>query len=85
MRKSEPFNISGQTDEELLEKYTIRADGRTFVPARVLDAIGRHQVQMANRKPGDLGTIQNPIIKDGKAFAYNSRNRLAMVEDYDGQ
>ena len=41
----ELFNIDGRTDDELLEKYSVSVDGRTFVPARLLDAIGKRQVQ----------------------------------------
>ena len=80
----ELFEVDGRTDEELIREYSVSVEGRTFVPARLLDAIGRRQVQKANRKPGDLGTTQNPIFKDGKAYVYSSRNQLIWWEDYDG-
>jgi len=80
----ELFNVDGRTDEDLLREYSVSVEGRTFVPARLLDAIGRRHVQMADRKPGDPGTTENPIFKDGKAYVYSSRNQLIWWEDYDG-
>ena len=78
------FDIDGHTDEELLAEYSINVKGKTFVPARLLDAIGARNVKLANRQPGDLGTIQNPVFKDGKAYVYSSRNELIWWEDYAG-
>ena len=77
------FDINGKTDEELINKYSVDIDGKTYVPSRLLDAIGRRQVKQAARHPGDPGTIQNPIMKDGKAYVYNSRNKLIWWEDYE--
>ena len=78
------FDINGRTDEELLGEYSVKVDGRTFVPARLLDTIGKRRVKKANRQPGDPGTVQNPIFRDGKAYIFSSRNELIWWEDYDG-
>ena len=80
----ELFPIDGKTDEELMAEYSEEIDGRTFVPARLLDAIGERQVRMADRKPGDPGTVENPIFKEGKAYVYGKRNKLILWEDYEG-
>jgi hypothetical protein len=80
----EMFSIDGKTDEELIAEYSIEIDGRTFVPARLLDAIGERQVRAADRKPGDPGTVENPIFKKGKAYVYGKRNKLILWEDYAG-
>ncbi len=77
------FDIEGKTDEELLEEYSADLEGKTFVPSRLIDAIGQRKARLANRKPGDPGTIQNPVFINGKAFVYNSRNKLVLWEDYD--
>ena len=80
----ELYPIDGKTDEELIDEYSIEVDGRTFVPARLLDAIGERQTRVADRKPGDPGTVENPIFKEGRAYVYSKRNRLILWEDYAG-
>ncbi len=80
----ELFSIDGKTDEELMAEYSTEIDGRTFVPARLLDAIGERQVRAADRKPGDPGTVENPIFKEGRAYVYSKRNKLILWEDYTG-
>ena len=32
--------------------------------------------------PGGPGTLENPAIEDGKGYAYGSRNKLILWEDY---
>ena len=59
----ELFPIDGKSDEELIAEYSMEIDGRTFVPARLLDAIGERQAREADRKPGDPGTAENPIFR----------------------
>ena len=78
------IDITGYTDEELLRKYTVEINGRKFVRASVKEAIDQRHALLADRKPGDPGTVENPIFKNGHAFIYNSRNRLSMWEDYNG-
>ena len=80
----ELFPIDGKTDEELIEEYSTEIDGTTFVPARLLDAIGERQVRMADRKPGEPGTVENPIFIEGRAYVYSKRNKLILWEDYAG-
>ena len=80
----ELFPIDGMTDEELIAEYSTEIDGKTFVPARLLDAIGERQVHAAARKPGDPGTVENPIFKEGRAYVYSKRNKLILWEDYAG-
>ena len=78
------FPMDGKADEELLNEYAIEIDGKTFVPARLLDAIGERQTRLAERKPGDPGTAENPIFKEGKAYIFGRRNKLVLWEDYSG-
>ena len=80
----ELFPIDGKSDEELIAEYSMEIDGRTFVPARLLDAIGERQAREADRKPGDPGTAENPIFKEGRAYVYSKRNKLILWEDYAG-
>lgn len=80
----ELFPVNGKTDEELLNEYKIEIDGKTFVPTRLLDAIGERQALLSERKPGDPGTAENPIFKNGKAYIYGKRNTLILWEDYSG-
>ena len=80
----ELFPIDGKTDDELIAEYSTEIDGRTFVPARLLDAIGERQVRAADRKPGEPGTVENPIFKEGRAYVYSRRNKLILWEDYAG-
>ena len=75
-------DISGYSDEELIRRFSVEINGKRFMRARVLDAIGRRYAKRANRKPGDPGTPENPIFKNGRAFIYCSTNRLIMWEDY---
>ena len=79
------FDINGKTDEELLSEYPVDKNGRRIVHARLLDAIGERRAKEANRKPGDPGTIENPIFRNGKAYIYSSKNRLILWEDYAGE
>ena len=78
------IDITGYTDEELLQKYTVEINGRKFVRASVKEAIERRHAILADRKPGDPGTLENPIFINGHAYIYNSRNHLIMWEDYNG-
>ena len=48
-----------------------------------MNEIGRREA--LKRKPGDPGTNENPIFKNGKAFIYTQFNRLALWEDYPGE
>lgn len=73
------------SDEELIRENSVVVNGHRYIRARVLDAIGKRQAKLANRRPGDPGTEENPIFKNGHAFLYNSRNRLVMWEDYEGE
>lgn len=82
---SEAIDISRYSDEELIRRFSVEINGRRFMRAKVLDAIGRRNADRANRKPGDPGTMENPIFKNGKAFIYSSTNRLIMWEDYPGE
>lgn len=78
------INISGYSDEELVAKYSVLIDGKRYVPSKISDAIGRRHAEIADRKPGDPGTIENPIFKDGHAYVFSSTNRLIIWEDYKG-
>ena len=79
------FDINGKTDQELLAEYPVDESGRRIVHARLLDAIGERRAKEADRKPGDPGTLENPIFRNGKAFIYSSKNRLILWEDYAGE
>lgn len=79
------MNWKDYTYEELIAMktiYSVTVDGRCWVSGSLLGEIGRREAQMANRQPGDPGTIQNPIMKNGNAYAYNSRKRVSLIEDY---
>ena len=82
---SKTVDISGFSDEELIRKFSVVINGRRFVRANILDAIGKRNAERANRKPGDPGTVENPIFKNGRAFIYSSTNRLILWEDYPGE
>lgn len=41
------FDIEGKTDEELLEEYSADLEGKTFVPSRLIDAIGQRKARLA--------------------------------------
>lgn len=77
-------NYDLYTDEELIEKYSVQINGRRFVPSVVLRVIGTRKAKRANRQPGDPGTKENPIFKYGKAYVYDSTDKLILWEDYDG-
>ncbi|MBR5679503.1 MAG: hypothetical protein IKX19_02535 [Clostridia bacterium] len=79
------IDISGFSDEELIRKFSVEINGKRFIRANVLDAIGRRNAERANRKPGDPGTVENPIFKNGRAYIYSSTNRLIIWEDYSGE
>lgn len=79
------IDINGYSDEELIRKYSVEINGRRFIRAKVLDAMGRRRAEAASRKPGDPGTPENPIFKSGHAYVYSSTNRLIMWEDYPGE
>ena len=76
------FDITGKTDRELIEKYSVRINGKTYVPSRLLDAICARQRKTMDLHPGAPGTLENPVMKDGKAYVYGSRNKLILWEDY---
>lgn len=68
-------------EEELIHRCSITIEGKRFVRAIVLNAIGKRNAEKANRKPGDPGTPENPIFRDGEAYIYSSTNRLLKWED----
>ena len=76
------FDITGKTDRELIEKYSVRSNSKTYVPSRLLDAICARQRKTMDLHPGGPGTLENPVIEDGKGYAYGSRNKLILWEDY---
>jgi len=82
---SKALDITGRSDEELIRAYSVEINGKRFIRASVLDAMGRRRAQEANRQPGDPGTPENPIFKNGHAYVYSSTNRLVMWEDYPGE
>ncbi len=81
---SNTIDISGYSDEELIRRFSVKINGRRFIRARVLEAMGRRKAEETDRKPGDPGTIENPIFKNGHAYVFSSTNQLIMWEDYDG-
>ena len=82
---SKTVNIQGITDEELVRRFSVEINGKRFMRASVLDAMGKRNAEKANRKPGDPGTMENPIFKNGHAYVFSSTNRLIMWEDYPGK
>lgn len=78
------MDLDKYSDDELIRKYTVKVNNRSFVPRKVLDFIGHRHAEMAGRKPGDPGTKENPIFKNGHAYIFSSTDRLIMWEDYDG-
>ena len=77
-------NLKLLSDEELvkeLERRTVRDGKRVWKNANIVNEIGRREA--LKRKPGDPGTEENPIMKNGKAFVYTKFNRLALWEDYE--
>lgn len=78
------INITNFTDEELrtlLEETTIRDGNRVWHSATIVNEIGRREA--LRREPGSPGTLQNPIIRNGKAYVYTKYNHLALWEDYE--
>ena len=71
-------NLECLTDEELhfLDRC-FSPDGH-WRNANIANEIGRREALM--RKPGDPGTRENPIIKNGKLFIYTRYNHLALWE-----
>ena len=45
------IDISGFSDEELIRKFSVEINGKRFIRANVLDAIGKRNAERANRKP----------------------------------
>ena len=81
---SNTIDINGYSDEELIRRFSVTINGKRFIRARVLEAMGKRKAEEANRKPGDPGTVENPIFKNGHAYVFSSTNQLIMWEDYDG-
>ena len=81
-RMCKTVNIKGISDEELIRRFSVEINGKRFMRASVLDAMGKRNAERANRKPGDPGTMENPIFKNGHAYVFSSTNRLLMWEDY---
>ena len=79
---SDNVNIKGISDEELIRRFSVEINGKKFMRADVLEAMGKRSAEKTTRKPGDPGTIENPIFKNGHAYVYSSMNRLIMWEDY---
>lgn len=77
-------DINGYDDEELINKYSVQINGKTFIRSSVLNAIGKRRAAKANRHPGDPGTPENPIFKHGQAYVYSSTNQLIIWEDFPG-
>ena len=81
---SSTIDINGYSDEELIRRYSVRVNGKRFIRARVLEAMGKRKAEETNRKPGDPGTVENPIFRNGHAYVFSSANELIIWEDYDG-
>lgn len=69
-------NLKLLTDEELAElDRKVSPDGH-WRNMNIANEIGRREA--LKRKPGDSGTRQSPIIRNGKAFIYSKFNRLVL-------
>ena len=78
------IDINGYDDEELINKYSVQINGKTFIRSSVLNAIGKRRAAKTNIHPGDPGTPENPIFKNGHAYVYSSTNQLIIWEDFPG-
>lgn len=81
----EEMDIGDLSEEELIRRFSVEINGTRYVRASVLDAIGRRNAERANRRPGDPGTPENPVFRNGRAYVYSSTNRLILWEDYPGE
>ena len=75
-------NLRKLSDEELeaLDK-AVSPDGH-WRNMNIANEIGRREA--LKRKPGDPGTKENPIIRNGKAYLYTKYNQLALWENWPG-
>ena len=73
----EEMDIGALSEEELIRRFSVEINGTRYVRASVLDAIGRRNAERANRRPGDPGTPENPVFRNGWARPLSSPTATA--------
>ena len=72
--------VMSEEDTELLMKNSGFINGHRFYLSKVLHPLNEKYAKMTNPKPGEPGTIENPLVRFGKEYIYNKEGHLVMLE-----
>ena len=79
---SRRFEISDD-DKAELERNSRLVKGKRFYSSKVLDSILRPYAEETNPKPGEPGSMKNPLVRFGRKYVYDERGDL--IEDFRGK
>ena len=60
----------------MLDKNSVVIDGRKYYRASVKEKILKKYAKESNPKPGEPGTIENPLVRFGKEYVYSETGDL---------
>ena len=79
---SRRFELSDD-DKAELERNSCMVKGRMFYSSKVLERILRPYAKETNPRPGEPGSMENPLVRFGKKYVYDERGDL--IEDFRGK
>ena len=65
-----------EVDQAVLDKNSVVIDGRKYYRASVKEKILKKYAKESNPKPGEPGTIENPLVRFGKEYVYSETGDL---------
>ena len=79
---SRRFELSDE-DKAELERNSRLIKGRRFYSSKVLERILKSYAKETNPKPGEPGSLENPLVRFGRKYIYDERGDL--IEDFRGK
>ena len=76
------FKLSDE-DQAELERNSCIIKGRRFYSSKVLERTLRRYAKETNPKPGEPGSMENPLVRYGRKYVYDERGDL--IEDFRGK
>ena len=74
------FKVSDE-DQKIIDKYTYDVDGKKYYKYKVVLPIYRKYAAMTNPKPGEPGTVSNPLVRFGRRYVYNREGYLSVLKN----
>ena len=71
--------VVSEEDQEIIDQNSTKVGDRILYKAKVVEPIYEKYAAITNPKPGEPGTKENPLMRFGRAYAYNKLGRLSQI------